>query len=48
MRRDPLPLVFTSIEDVIEIPEGMVGCNELVVKHETANDLMKRTRNDES
>jgi NADH-quinone oxidoreductase subunit F len=48
MRRDPLPPVFTSIEDVIEIPEGMVGRNELVVKHKTANDLMKHTRNDES
>ncbi len=47
MRRDPLPPVFTSIADVTEIPEGIVGCNRLVIKHRTAEDLMLRTRNDE-
>lgn len=47
MRRDPLPPVFTSPIDVMEIPKGMVGRSELVIKHKSAADLMRYTRNDE-
>ena len=47
MRRDPLPPVFNSISDVTEIPEGMVGRNELVIKHKSAADVMRYTRCDE-
>jgi len=47
MRRDPLPPVFTLPTDVAEIPEGMIGRGELVIKHRSAQDLMRRTRNDE-
>jgi anaerobic dimethyl sulfoxide reductase subunit B (iron-sulfur subunit) len=47
MRRDPLPPVFNSISDVTEIPKGMVGRNELVIKHKSAADMMRYTRCDE-
>jgi len=47
MRRDPLPPVHNKITDVTEIPEGMVGRNKLVIKHKTAEELMKYTRCDE-
>jgi anaerobic dimethyl sulfoxide reductase subunit B (iron-sulfur subunit) len=47
MRRDPLPPVYVSPADVTEIPGGMIGRGELVIKHESAEDLMRRTRNDE-
>ena len=48
MRRDPLPPVFESLADVQEVPEGMVGRGKLVLKHKTAEELMKYTRCDES
>jgi len=47
MRRDPLPPVFTSAADVLEIPSGTIDRGELVIKHESADGLMRRTRNDE-
>jgi len=47
MRRDPLPPVFTSLADVMEIPEGTVGRAGLVIKHKSVADLMRRTRCDE-
>jgi len=47
MRRDPLPPVFNSISDVTEIPEGMVGRDKLVIKHKSAAEIMRYTRNDE-
>jgi anaerobic dimethyl sulfoxide reductase subunit B (iron-sulfur subunit) len=47
MKRDPLPPVFTSLADVTEIPRGMIDRSELVLKHESVDDLMRRTRNDE-
>lgn len=47
MRRDPLPPIFGSPEDVLEIPEGAIGRSKLVVKHESVADLMRCTRNDE-
>ena len=47
MRRDPLPPVFNSIFDVTEIPKGMVGRDELVIKHKSAEELMRHTRCDE-
>lgn len=45
--RDPLPPVFHSIGDVLEVPRGIVGRSELVIKHKSAEDLMARTRNDD-
>jgi anaerobic dimethyl sulfoxide reductase subunit B len=47
MRRDPLPPVFTSPSDVIQVDENMVGRNRLVIKHDSVEDLMACTRNDE-
>jgi anaerobic dimethyl sulfoxide reductase subunit B (iron-sulfur subunit) len=46
-RREPLPPVFTSVADVVEIPSGTIDRGELVIKHESADGLMRRTRNDE-
>jgi len=45
--RDPLHRVFTSIDDVTEIAKGIVGRSELVIKHESADELMRLSRNDE-
>jgi anaerobic dimethyl sulfoxide reductase subunit B (iron-sulfur subunit) len=47
MRRDTLPPIYTSPADVTEIPEGVIGRGELAIKHGSAEDLMRRTRNDE-
>lgn len=47
MTRDPLPPVFTSLADVEEIPENLVGRSRLVIKHASAEDLLRCTRNDE-
>jgi anaerobic dimethyl sulfoxide reductase subunit B (iron-sulfur subunit) len=47
MKRDPLPPVFSSIADVTEITEGTVGRGKLVIKHQSVDDLMRCTRNDE-
>jgi anaerobic dimethyl sulfoxide reductase subunit B (iron-sulfur subunit) len=47
MRRDPLPPVFSSLGDITEIPEGLVGRNEFKIKHSSAADLLRCTRNDE-
>lgn len=46
-KRDPLPVVYISAADVTDIPEGMVGRSTLVIKHGSADDLMRQTRNDE-
>lgn len=46
-RRDPFPPVFASTSDVLEIPEGMVGRGELVIKPPSVEELMRRTSNDE-
>jgi len=46
-RRDPLPPVYNSISDVTEIPEGMVGRDKLVIKHKSADEVMRYTRCDE-
>ena len=48
MRRDPLPPIFNSLSEVLDVPEGMVGRGKLVLKHKTAEELMKYTRCDES
>ena len=47
MRRDPLPPVFTSVADVVEIPEGTIFSSRLVIKHESAADIMRYTRSHE-
>jgi anaerobic dimethyl sulfoxide reductase subunit B (iron-sulfur subunit) len=47
MKRDPLPQVYTSPDGVTQIPKGMVGRDELVIKPRSVDDLMRRTRNDE-
>jgi NADPH-dependent glutamate synthase beta subunit-like oxidoreductase/formate hydrogenlyase subunit 6/NADH:ubiquinone oxidoreductase subunit I len=48
MKRGDLPPVYTSPDDVTDIPEGTVGRDRLVIKHDSAADLMARTQNDES
>jgi anaerobic dimethyl sulfoxide reductase subunit B len=47
MKRDPMPLIFDSTADILEIPEETVGRSALVLKHRTAADLLHHTRNDE-
>lgn len=47
MNREPLPPIFKSSEDVVEVPEGMVGRNRLILKHKSTADLMRYTRSDE-
>jgi anaerobic dimethyl sulfoxide reductase subunit B len=47
MKREPLPDIFKSSDDFIEIPEGLVTRNKLMIKHKSAADLMKYTRSDE-
>ncbi|MDO8567754.1 MAG: 4Fe-4S dicluster domain-containing protein [Dehalococcoidales bacterium] len=47
MRRDPLPPIFDKIEDVTDIPKGMVGRSKLVIKPQNADELMRYTRCDE-
>jgi anaerobic dimethyl sulfoxide reductase subunit B (iron-sulfur subunit) len=47
MRRDPLPAIFSSPSKVTEIPEGLVGRSRLAIKHASAEDLLRCTRNDE-
>jgi anaerobic dimethyl sulfoxide reductase subunit B (iron-sulfur subunit) len=44
---DPLPQVFKQLDNISEIPKGMVGRNGLVIKHKLAADLMRYTRNDD-
>lgn len=46
-KRDPLPSIYTSAVDVTDIPEGMVGRSRLEIKHNSTDDLMRCTRNDE-
>ena len=47
MKRDPLPPVFSSPADVLEIPDGIIDRNKLVLKHSSAEELMFYTKNDE-
>lgn len=47
MKRDPLPPLFNSLEDLNNIPEGNIGRNKPVFKHKSSDDLMRHTRNDE-
>ena len=47
MRRDPLPSLFDSAEDVLEVPEQTISRSRLVIRHNSVEELMRRTRNDE-
>ncbi len=47
MGREPLPQVFASKADVVEIPKGLIGRGKLIIKHRSAEELMRCTRNDE-
>jgi anaerobic dimethyl sulfoxide reductase subunit B len=47
MKRDPLPQIFSSPSDVTEIPSGLVGRDKLVIKHDSCEELMKLTKNDD-
>lgn len=47
MRRDPLPPIYSSAAEVVEIPKGVVGASELVIKHGSVEELMRRTRGGE-
>lgn len=46
-RRDPLPPIYDSPTDVTRIAKGVVGRNELALKHKSVADLVRCTRNDE-
>jgi anaerobic dimethyl sulfoxide reductase subunit B (iron-sulfur subunit) len=47
MKRDPLPSLFDSAEDVLEVPEQTISRSRLVIRHNSVEELMRRTRNDE-
>ncbi len=47
MRRDPLPPLFTSVLDNSQLPPGTIARDHLVIKHESAHELMRCTRSDE-
>ena len=47
MKRDPLPSLFNSAEEVLDVPEGTIARSRLVIKHQSVDELMRRTRNDE-
>lgn len=47
MKRDPLPQLFYSIGDLLQIPEGLIGRNRLVIKHSSIDELMYFTRSDD-
>jgi NADPH-dependent glutamate synthase beta subunit-like oxidoreductase/NAD-dependent dihydropyrimidine dehydrogenase PreA subunit len=47
MKRGNLPPVYTSLDDISDIPEGTAGRDRLVIKHDSAADLMRHTRSDE-
>jgi anaerobic dimethyl sulfoxide reductase subunit B (iron-sulfur subunit) len=47
MEREPLPQVFSSPEDMIGVPGGMVGRDRLILKHKSTADMMRNTRSDE-
>ncbi|WP_417143821.1 4Fe-4S dicluster domain-containing protein [Raoultibacter massiliensis] len=44
--RGELPKLFEEVADVTEVPEGIVLRNVLAMKHDSADDLMRATRND--
>jgi anaerobic dimethyl sulfoxide reductase subunit B (iron-sulfur subunit) len=46
-RRDELPRIYQSTEDVTDIPGGMVGRDKLVMKPRDEEELMYYTRNDQ-
>ncbi|MDO8473720.1 MAG: 4Fe-4S dicluster domain-containing protein, partial [Dehalococcoidia bacterium] len=46
-RRDPLPAIFASSTDVTDAPREIIGRGRPTIKHESASDLMRCTRNDE-
>jgi len=47
MRRDPLPEVYPSPAAVTDIPPGIVGRDKLIIKHKSAAELLRATRNDD-
>jgi len=47
MIRDPLPAVFSSPDDVLEIPDGITSRSKLALKHDSTEQLMHYTSNDE-
>lgn len=47
MKRDPLPSIYSSPADVTDIPPGTIGRDQLVLKHDSCEALMRFTRNDE-
>lgn len=47
MGRGPLPPLFASKADVVEIAEGTAGRAKLAIKHNSSEELLHLTRNDE-
>jgi len=47
MMREPLPQIYGSPEEVTEIPPHLVGRDSLTIKHGSAAELLRATRNDD-
>ncbi len=47
MKRASLPEIFSSPSHVTETYKGLVGRDELRIKHDSCEDLMKSTKNDD-
>lgn len=45
--RDSLPQIFAASSEVMDIPRGVVGRDGLAIKHDSVDDLMRATRNDD-
>jgi formate dehydrogenase beta subunit len=46
-RRDPLPPLYKTATDMTEMPDGLVGRSKLVVKHQSAAELLRAIKSDE-
>ncbi|MFC1994247.1 4Fe-4S dicluster domain-containing protein [Chloroflexota bacterium] len=47
MKRGSLPPILTSIDELTKAPREIIGRGKLVIKHKSAEELMRCTRNDE-
>jgi hypothetical protein len=46
-RRDPLPPVFSSASDAVDIPQGMLGRDKPLFKPRNIVEAMRASKNDE-
>ncbi|MFC1983116.1 4Fe-4S dicluster domain-containing protein [Chloroflexota bacterium] len=47
LKRDPLPPLMTGVDELTKVPREIIGRISLLIKHKSAEELMRCTRNDE-